>query len=112
VRGGSSEKLADKLFLEWGKRFDWPSDTAPEADADSDKFCYALRDHAGILVDGTLVPCCLDTDGALSLGNLFEQDLETILNSDRAKAIYDSFSRHKAAESFCRKCGFAKKFRK
>lgn len=110
VRGGSSQKLAPKLFLEWGERFDWPDEAQPESDKASDIFCYALRDHAGILVDGTVVPCCLDADGKLALGNLFETELEDILNSPRAKSIYNGFSKRRAAESFCRKCGFAKRF--
>ena len=112
VRGGSGERLAHKIFLEWGERFDWPDENAPEEDEDADIFCYALRNHAGVLVDGTLVPCCLDSDGAIPLGNLFEEELEDILSSPRAKKIYDSFTRHRASESFCRKCGFVKKFRK
>ncbi len=112
VRGGSSEKLAPKLFLEWGERFDWPDEAIPERDENYELFCYALRDHAGILVDGTVVPCCLDADGRLSLGNLFESELEDILSSPRAKAIFDGFSHRRASESFCRKCGFAKRFSK
>ena len=112
VRGGSSEKLAPKLFLEWGERFDWPDESFPENDADADLFCYALRDHAGVLVDGTVVPCCLDADGKLALGNLFKSELDEILASPRAKAITEGFSHRRAFESFCRKCGFAKRFSK
>ena len=111
IRGGSSQKLAPKLFLEWGERFDWPDEALPEENEDSPLFCYALRDQAGVLVDGTVVPCCLDADGKLALGNLYESDLDEILASPRAKAIYDGFTCHRAAESFCRKCGFAKRFR-
>lgn len=111
IRGGSSLKLAPKLFLEWGERFDWPDEAASENDEDSPLFCYALRDQAGILVDGTVVPCCLDADGKLALGNLYESGLDEILASPRAKAIYDGFTRHRAAEELCRKCGFAKRFK-
>ena len=112
VRGGSSPRLSDKLFLEWGERFDWPDTSAPESDPDSKIFCYGLRDQIGILVDGTVVPCCLDADGALALGNLFEGELDEILTSPRAKAIYDGFSRHRAAEELCRRCGYARRFSK
>ncbi len=112
VRGGSGERLATRIFLEWGEHFEWPDDRYAEADADADAFCYALRDQAGILVDGTVVPCCLDADGRLALGNLFDGDLEDILSSPRARAIYDGFSCRKASEAFCRKCGYAKRFSK
>lgn len=110
VREGVSQKLAPRLFLEWGDRFDWPDDSMPESDENSPLFCHALRNHIGVLVDGTVVPCCLDADGKLSLGNLHETELDDILNSQRARAIYDGFSRRRAVESFCRKCGFAKRF--
>ncbi len=112
VRGGSSLRLCDKLFLEWGERFDWPDRDAAESPADADIFCYGLRDQMGILVDGTCVPCCLDADGALALGNLFDSELDEILSSPRARAIYDGFSRRRACEQLCRKCGYAKRFSK
>ena len=112
VRGGSSLRLADKLFLEWGERFDWPDPALPECPPDADLFCYGLRDQIGVLVDGTVVPCCLDAEGTLALGNLFVSDLEDVLASPRAKAIYDGFSHRRAVESFCRTCGYARRFSK
>ena len=112
VRGGSSQRLSPKLFLEWGERFDWPDADADECSPDSDIFCYGLRDQIGVLCDGQVVPCCLDAEGALALGNLFDSELDEILQSPRAKAIYDGFSRHRAVEPLCRRCGYAKRFTK
>ena len=102
----------DRVFLEWGERFDWPDPKAPEAPPDAEIFCHALRDHVGILCDGTVVPCCLDADGVMALGNLFTQPLRDIVGTDRAKAIYDGFTAHRAAENLCRRCGYARRFRK
>lgn len=102
----------DKVFLEWGEHFDWPDMGLPEADADADIFCHALRGQIGVLCDGTVVPCCLDAEGTLALGNLLETPLEQILASPRARAIYDGFTCRRAAESLCRRCGYAKKFTK
>jgi radical SAM protein with 4Fe4S-binding SPASM domain len=110
IRGGSSQRLAERIFLEWGERFDWPDPALPECPPDTDLFCYGLRDQIGILVDGTVVPCCLDADANLSLGNLFESELDNILASPRAKAIYDGFTRRRAVEPLCRKCGYARRF--
>lgn len=110
VRRGNGYRLASHLFLEWGVHFDWPDPDAPEVPADADIFCYGLRDQIGVLCDGTVVPCCLDADGNLALGNLFERELDEILFSPRAKAIYDGFSCRRAAESLCRKCGYARRF--
>ena len=112
VRGRTSQRLSTRLFLEWGERFEWPDDSRQGASEDSEVFCYALRDQAGVLVDGTVVPCCLDADGKLALGNLFESDFDEILSSPRAKAIYAGFSCRRAVEPFCRTCGFVKRFTK
>lgn len=101
-------KLADKVYLEYGDKFDWPDLQAE--DGGEQVFCYGLRDQIGVLCDGTVVPCCLDHNGDLSLGNLFTQSMEEILSSPRATAIYEGFSQKKAAEELCRKCGYAKRF--
>ena len=112
IRGGSSQRLATRVFLEWGERFDWPDPGLPECDPNADCFCYGLRDQVGILADGTVVPCCLDADANLALGNLFTDEFDKILASSRAKAIYNGFSRRRAVESLCRKCGYARRFSK
>lgn len=107
-------KLADYLYIEYDRMFEWP-DSERMAFEESDVFCYALRNQIGVLVDGSVVPCCLDHNGDITLGNLFEQSLDEILTSDRAQNIYDGFTRHQAVESLCRRCGYAsvtKKYRK
>ena len=101
-------RIADRTYLEYGDKFDWPDLSASEGD--HRVFCYGLRDQLGILCDGTVVPCCLDHDGDLALGNLFSQTLEEILETPRAKAIYEGFSHREAAEELCRKCGYARRF--
>jgi len=101
-------RIGEKIFLEYGDKFDWPDLTAPEGSCRM--FCYGLRDQIGVLCDGTVVPCCLDHEGDLALGNLFQQEMEDILRSPRAKAIYDGFTERKAVEELCRKCGYAKRF--
>ena len=106
--GRRGTAIGDRIFLEYGDKFDWPDLTAQ--DGGDAVFCYGLRDQIGVLCDGTVVPCCLDHEGDLSLGNLFEQDLEQILQTDRAQAIYQGFQKKKAAEELCRKCGYARRF--
>ncbi len=101
-------RIRDGLFLEWGDRFAWPDQNAEHHG--NQLFCHGLRDHFGILSDGTVVPCCLDSDGVINLGNVFREELTEILASDRAKAIVDGFSRRKAVEDLCCRCGYARKF--
>lgn len=101
-------RLAPRVFLEHGDKFDWPDLAAQEREV---RFCYGLRDQIGVLCDGTVVPCCLDHDGSIALGNLHSRSLEEILALPRAKAIYDGFSGHKATEELCRRCGYASRFK-
>ena len=100
--------IGERIFLEYGDKFDWPDLSAPEG---SDRvFCYGLRDQIGILCDGTVVPCCLDHNGDLALGNLFREDLDAVLAKPRAQAIFHGFQKKQAAEELCRKCGYARRF--
>ena len=101
-------KLKDQLYLNMAKKFEWPD--ANRENLGEEVFCYGLRDQIGILVDGTVVPCCLDSEGQIRLGNVFEQPLEKIINSPRAQALYEGFSDRKAIESLCKKCGYAKRY--
>lgn len=100
-------RIGDRTYLEHGDRFDWPDLAAPEGEV---SFCYGLRDQIGVLCDGSVVPCCLDHEGDLTLGNLFTEELADILEKPRAKAIYGGFSRGKAIEPLCRRCGYARRF--
>ena len=101
-------RIGQRVYLEYGDKFDWPDLSA--ADGGEGVFCHGLRDQLGILCDGTVVPCCLDHEGDIALGNLFRDSMEDILESPRAKAIYEGFSQRKAAEELCRKCGYARRF--
>ena len=102
-------RIRDKLHLEWGDRFAWPDKDA--ADMGDSVFCYGLKDHFGILSDGSVVPCCLDADGEITLGNIFEEKITDILASDRAKAIVQGFKTRHAPEALCHRCGYARRFK-
>lgn len=101
-------RIAERTFLEYGEKFDWPM--LGKAESAQVSFCYGLRDQLGVLWDGTVVPCCLDHEGDIPLGNLFTQSMEEILASARAKALYDGFSARKAVEPLCQSCGYARRF--
>lgn len=106
----SGFKLRDRLFLEWGERFDWPDlDAKVSGGAHS---CYGLRDQVGVLSDGTVVPCCLDADGVIALGNIFTESLSDILSSPRAVALRCSFETRSIVEPLCLRCGYAASKRK
>ena len=105
-RNGST--LVPRVYLEWGEKFDWPDLDASQSG--STGFCYGLRDQVGVLWDGTVVPCCLDHEGDIPLGNLYTQTLEEILDTPRARAIYDGFTRRRPVEPLCQRCGYIRRF--
>ena len=100
-------KLREKIYLEQAERFEWPDLSAAEENV---RFCLGLREQIAVLCDGTVVPCCLDHEGDIPLGNLFTQELSEILNSPRARALYDGFSCGRPSEELCRRCGYATRF--
>ena len=101
-------RIGNRVYLEYGDKFDWPDLTAP--DGGCGVFCHGLRDQIGVLCDGTVVPCCLDHEGDIALGSLFRQQMDEILDSPRAQALYNGFSQRKATEELCRRCGYARRF--
>ena len=97
-------RIREKLFIEFGKKFDWPLHSPIESDR---IHCYGMKDQIGILCDGTVVPCCMDYEGTAGFGNLLDTELDNILSSSKAtgfKAALDSCS---APCKMCRTCGFA-----
>lgn len=105
----NSTKLFKNVYLSMAEKFEWPN--IKIVASNERKFCLGLRDQFGILVDGTVVPCCLDSEGNISLGNIFETSLEEILESERARNIYDGFSRREAVEDLCKTCGYVNRTR-
>ena len=95
-------RLCDNLYLEFDRKFEWPSANA--LSAKREVFCKALLKQIGVLSDGSLVPCCLDHNGDVVLGNLFHQSLEEILSSPRAQAMIEGFQHHTATEALCQNC--------
>ena len=71
-----------------------------------------LRNHFGIHADGTVVPCCLDKEANIRLGNIQENRLEQILANDRARNMREGFERRELREELCRKCSFISRFDK
>lgn len=103
-------KICKTVYINSAEKFEWPN---IDRDVLSENaFCYGLRDQMGILVDGTVVPCCLDSEGNIPLGNIFESSLDEILNSKRARELYDGFSNRKAVEELCKRCGYVTRYSK
>jgi radical SAM protein with 4Fe4S-binding SPASM domain len=103
-----SKRLDNKILIDFDEYFQWPS---LNSDHSSHATCYGLKSHIAILSSGVVVPCCLDSYGIIDLGNLKNQNLSTILESQKAQNIIDGFKRNKAVEDLCQKCSFKDRFK-
>ncbi|PKN23233.1 MAG: radical SAM protein [Deltaproteobacteria bacterium HGW-Deltaproteobacteria-3] len=105
---GHGITLASKVFLSQNPRFTWPH--APAPDLGDKGTCRGLKNHIAILVDGTVVPCCLDAQADIPLGNIHAQSLAEILAGSRGEAMRTGFSQRRLTESLCRRCTFRQSF--
>ena len=104
----SGYRIAYRTFLEYDGIFVWPSESC--AVGTDRARCHALKQQVAILADGTVVPCCLDSDGNIPLGNIFVSDLDEILSSEPAVAIARGFAAGKAVHPLCKKCTYRERF--
>lgn len=108
VRKQKSINIINKLYLHFDTEFIWPSVDLPVLGTSGT--CYGLSSHFGILADGTVVPCCLDKEAAIPLGNLQHQTVLEILNSDKAVSILNGFKQNKLVENLCQRCQYIERF--
>lgn len=103
-----SLRLAEKILLHFDRYFEWPSLASTHH---SEGSCQGLSSHFGILSNGIVIPCCLDKDGIIALGDLHVSSLKSILTSPRTQAMLQGFKNAKAVESLCQKCTYKERFK-
>ena len=100
-------KIKEHVYINQDMEFTWP-DITKDKIIDKGR-CLALKEQLAILADGTVVPCCLDHNGDISLGNIFDESLEEILNKPLTKEIKEGFKNNKLVCKLCQTCGFLKR---
>lgn len=99
-----SYKIKEYLYIKSYHEFIWP-------DLSNDYYeevgtCYGLKDHIGILSNGTIIPCCLDSKGVINLGNIYDDNLDEVLNKERVLTMMEGFRQCKKIEELCKHCSF------
>ena len=100
-------KIDKNLYIDKDNEFIWP-------DLNNNNirgYCMALKTQIAILVDGTVVPCCLDSNGIINLGNIYEESLKQIINKEKYKKIKQSFQDRNPCEKLCLNCTFKERFK-
>lgn len=100
-------KLRENLFINQDTEFTWPN--INQNSIIEKGRCLALKEQVAILVDGTVVPCCLDNNGDIPLGNIFEETMEEILNKPQSLIIKKNFENSIITCKLCKTCGFLKR---
>jgi molybdenum cofactor biosynthesis enzyme MoaA len=100
--------IKGRAYLHRDVRFDWPHPSLPVRSTTG--FCHGLSSQIGILADGTVVPCCLDKEGVINLGNCASSRLTQIIDGPRAKSIRNGFKNGILVEDLCQKCTFISRF--
>lgn len=100
-------KLQENIYLDKDNQFEWPSEATSGKE---EGYCMGGKTHIGILSDGTIVPCCLDGEGTINLGNILTTDMEEILNSKRFQNLIEGFKNRKVTEPLCKKCSYKNRF--
>jgi radical SAM protein with 4Fe4S-binding SPASM domain len=108
LSSGRGNQLCPRVYLSKDSKFQWPDLQLPVISTKGT--CYGLRQQVGILVSGDVVPCCLDSEGDVNLGNLFEETFENIVTSSRSEAIVKGFEEYRIVEALCSRCGYRGKF--
>ncbi|MEI6093018.1 MAG: radical SAM/SPASM domain-containing protein [bacterium] len=108
IKSIKSKKIWNNVYLHFDSRFEWPSLDLPIRG--NTGTCHGMIGHFGILVDGTVVPCCLDKDAIISLGNCLKEELQVILNRKRPIKIVEGFRKGILEEELCKHCSYIQRF--
>lgn len=109
VLSHKSKKLRQNLYIHFDTEFIWPS--LNQKIRSLEGTCYGLRKQLAIHANGDVVPCCLDKESVLKIGNIHDNNVNTILKSDRAVQIKKGFENHQLVEDLCQKCQYADRFK-
>ena len=107
IKKDKSVKIFNNTYVNKDNLFDWPD---INKDLNINGMCYGLDTHIAILVNGDVVPCCLDANGDIVLGNIFKEDLDNILSSELVKNIIEGFKNNKSICKLCKNCNFRYRF--
>ena len=108
IHNENNVKISSTIYVDKDNEFKWPDDKQNE---ENNGFCMALKTQIAILVDGTVVPCCLDSNGKINLGNIYTDSFESIINSKRCQNLKKSFQDRKPCEKLCLNCTYKNRFK-
>ena len=107
---GKRIKVKKNLYIDLDKEFTWPNINHPTLSINGT--CHAGSIMLAILSNGEITPCCLDSDGLLSIGNIFEESINDCINKPRFTNLVNGFKKRQCVETLCQKCTYRLRFNK
>ncbi len=104
LKDNTKTKISNNLIIDTFHEFIWPN-LNNNYYSEVGK-CMGLINHIGILSDGTIIPCCLDSIGIINLGNIYSSNIDDIYNNKRVKEIIKGFKNNYKCEELCKHCSF------
>ncbi|MGD1904930.1 MAG: radical SAM/SPASM domain-containing protein [Leptolyngbyaceae cyanobacterium] len=96
--------LHPKLVLETFPLDSWGNVESSQVTPAHFGYCNGVSGQAGVLYDGTVVPCCKDYEGQIPLGNAQDIPLRDILAGPSACGLKKGFDRLKVNHPVCQRC--------
>ena len=102
-------KIKENIYLDKDYEFEWPEINTKKSDYGT---CLGTKSHIAILSNGNITPCCLDSNGIITLGNIFNDNLDDVINSELFKTINQGFNNNKVVHRLCQSCTYRLRFNK
>ncbi len=101
-------RLERKIFINFDEYFTWPN--LNNDIISKEGTCHGLTSHFAILSSGKVVPCCLDKDAIINLGDINISTIKNILSSNKVQKIKQGFKKYQLIEELCQKCEYRTRF--
>lgn len=108
VESIKSKRIWNRVYLHFDSHFEWPSKDLPYQGEKGR--CHGLINQIGIHANGTVVPCCLDKEAQINLGNCLEDTLDNIISSPKALKIKEGFQQGRRVDDLCQHCTYINRF--
>lgn len=105
----NSFNLLDNIYIYFEELFNWPN-INDEIISDNG-YCHGAIDMLGINSNSDVTICCLDPYAYNRIGNLKENTLKEIIESDRYKEIVNGFKNRKVICDLCQRCTYRLRFK-
>lgn len=109
IKRDKNIKIKDNIYLDKDYEFEWPRINNTKKESGT---CLGTKSHIAILSNGNVTICCLDSEGIVNLGNIFNSELSNILDSKLFKEINNGFKNGKLVCDLCKSCTYRERFNK